>query len=85
MNRTGRTLLVALSWLLTSMVSPALAQDLVARALEAMGGVAALAQLRAIAIRGQDSQWEHESSLEPGPKARSGPAGEAWFVAQRIS
>ena len=48
-----------------------------------MGGEAALGQLRTIAVRGQDSQWEHESSYEPGPKAKSRPAGEAKFVVRR--
>jgi glyoxylase-like metal-dependent hydrolase (beta-lactamase superfamily II) len=83
MNVPFRLLVVALGLLLVSNVSPALAQDHVARGIDAMGGEAALAQLRTIAIRGQDSQWEHESSYEPGPKAKSRPAGEAKFVVRR--
>jgi len=82
MNALIRLSLVALCLLLTSQ-APAFAQDLVARGIEAMGGEAALGQLRTIAIRGQDTQWEHESSLEPGPKAKSRPAGEAKFVVRR--
>ena len=78
-----RLLLFALGLLLANNAHPAFAQDLVARGIEAMGGEASLGQLRTIAIRGQDSQWEHESSYEPGPKAKSRPAGEAKFVVRR--
>jgi glyoxylase-like metal-dependent hydrolase (beta-lactamase superfamily II) len=83
MNVGFRLLVIALGLVVVSSVQPALAQDLVARGIEAMGGEAALGQLRTIAIRGQDSQWEHESSFEPGPKAKSRPAGEAKFVVRR--
>lgn len=83
MNAFIRLSLVALSLLVPTMVTPASAQDAVARGIEALGGEAALGQLRTIAIRGQDIQWEHESSLEPGPKAKSRPAGEAKFVVRR--
>jgi hypothetical protein len=83
MNMFVRLSLVTLCVLFASHPSPALARDLVARGLDAMGGEAAVGQLRTIAVRGQDSQWEHESSYEPGPKAKSRPAGEAKFVIQR--
>ncbi len=83
MNRLFRLLVVAFALLLVSQAYPALAQDLVARGVEAMGGEAALGQLRTIAIRGQDAQWEHESAYEPGPRAKSRQAGEAKFLVQR--
>ena len=59
------------------------AQDLVAQGIEAMGGERTLGELRTIAIRGQDIQWEYESSYEPGPKAQQRQSGEAKFTIQR--
>lgn len=53
------------------------------RAIEAMGGEAALAQLKTVAIRGQDVQWEIESSLEPGPRAKPRQGAESKFLIQR--
>ncbi len=63
-------LLLGLVFLFVS-AGAAVAQDLVAQGIEAMGGERALGELRTIAIRGQDIQWEYESSYEPGPKAQA--------------
>ncbi|HET9687687.1 MAG TPA: MBL fold metallo-hydrolase [Pseudolabrys sp.] len=75
-------LLLGLVFLFASAGS-AVAQDLVAQGIEAMGGERALGELRTIAIRGQDIQWEYESSYEPGPKAQQRQSGEAKFTIQR--
>ena len=75
-------LLLGLVFLFASAGS-AVAQDLVAQGIEAMGGERALGELRTIAIRGQDIQWEYESSYEPGPQAKQRQSGEAKFMIQR--
>ena len=72
-------LLLGLVFLFASAGS-AVAQDLVAQGIEAMGGERALGELRTIAIRGQDIQWEYESSYEPGPQAKQRQSGEAKFM-----
>ena len=41
-------------------------QDLVSRALDAMGGADALAKVKTIAVKGTMTQWEPETSFAPG-------------------
>ena len=53
------------------------------RAVEALGGEAALSQLRTVAIRGSDVASEIESSYEPGKLAKPRPAAESKFLIQR--
>lgn len=59
------------------------ARELITRGVEAMGGEAALAQLGTVSIRGELTQWEIESSYEPGPKAKPRQGSESKFFVQR--
>jgi glyoxylase-like metal-dependent hydrolase (beta-lactamase superfamily II) len=68
---------------LTAAAAGAQPQALIHQAVNAMGGEAALAALKTIAIRGSDQQREYESSFEPGAKAELRSAGEAKFFVQR--
>ena len=71
--------------LLAGMVSAGLhaASGPVDRALEALGGEGALAQLKTVAIRGSNTVYEIESSLTPGKGAESRPGSESKFFVQR--
>ena len=53
------------------------------RAVEAMGGEAALGQLKTVAIRGSNVVYEIESSLKPGKEAESRQGSESKFFVQR--
>src|SRR5262245_28101065 len=59
------------------------AQNPVARAVEALGGEAALGQLKTVAIRGSNIVNEIESSLTPGKAAESRQGSESKFFVQR--
>ena len=50
---------------------PSREQDLVNKAVDAMGGEAALIQLMTIAIRGSDKVWEYGSSYQPRDSSES--------------
>ena len=68
------------------LIQPAYAQapaKLVADAITAVGGESALAELNTISARGQVTQREIESSLEPGAKAEARIGSESKFVLQR--
>lgn len=58
-------------------------QDLVGRAIKAAGGENALAQLKTVAIRGQNVAWEVESSVKPGKEAEPRQGSESKFFIQR--
>ncbi|HXF67966.1 MAG TPA: MBL fold metallo-hydrolase [Burkholderiales bacterium] len=58
-------------------------RELVARAVQAMGGEAALERIRTLAIHGEDVQWEIESSYEPGARAKPRQGAESRFFVQR--
>jgi hypothetical protein len=53
------------------------------RAVEAMGGAAALEQLKTVSIRGSDVSRENESSLKPGKDAELRPGAESKFHVRR--
>jgi glyoxylase-like metal-dependent hydrolase (beta-lactamase superfamily II) len=59
------------------------ALETVERAIAAMGGEAALGAIQTLAIRGEDVQWEIESSYEPGPRAKPRQGSESRFLIQR--
>jgi len=82
MRTSIRLLSIAVFSLIAGGATAASPRDLVARAVDAMGGEAALGQLKTVAIRGSDTVWEVESSLEPGrTKPRKG--SESKFHIQR--
>lgn len=80
-----RVVLLLLAGLFASAASAASskAPGPVNRAVEAMGGEAALSQLKTVSIRGSDSQWELESSLTPGKAAEERQGAESKFHIQR--
>lgn len=49
---------------------PSREQDLIGRALDAMGGADALANVKTIAVKGTMKQWEPEQSMVPGGEMR---------------
>lgn len=59
------------------------AQNPVARAVDALGGEAALSQLKTVAIRGSNVVHEIESSLTPGKAAEARQGSESRFFIQR--
>jgi len=67
----------------SSSIAAAGTADPLDRAIEAQGGESALNQLRTIAIRGQDTSWEIESSYEPGKAAKPRQGAESKFFIQR--
>ena len=67
----------------TTLAAAGKATDPVNRAVEAMGGEAALSQLKTVAIRGSNTVQEFESSLTPGKAAESRPGSESKFFIQR--
>ncbi len=83
MKTSIRLLLLTLFSCVAGGAIAASAKDLVARGVEAAGGEAALGQLKIIAIRGQNTQWEIESSLEPGKSAKPRQGSESKFFIQR--
>jgi glyoxylase-like metal-dependent hydrolase (beta-lactamase superfamily II) len=71
------SVLVAVFGLLSCATGPSKEQGLVSRAVEAMGGAQALADIRTISFKGTWKQWEPEQSDVPGGEMRF--ANEAQF------
>jgi len=63
--------------------APSAALVLIDRALEAIGGERALANLKTIRIRGHEMVWEHEYSFLPMPNAEVRESSTAEFLIQR--
>ena len=63
-------LLLSLSWFIGSCATLPSPQDLVGRALDAMGGADALARVKTISVKGTTKQWEPEQSAVPGGDMR---------------
>jgi glyoxylase-like metal-dependent hydrolase (beta-lactamase superfamily II) len=82
MKKTIHLVFIAIFSFVSGAAAAASAQDLVKRAVEAAGGEAALSQLKTVAIRGSDTVWEVESSLEPG-RAKPRKGAESKFHIQR--
>jgi len=61
-----RILLLLSAFFLGSCATMPSPQDLVGRALDAMGGADALAKVKTIAVKGTMKQWEPETSFAPG-------------------
>jgi glyoxylase-like metal-dependent hydrolase (beta-lactamase superfamily II) len=76
-----RLLFIAVFSSIAGNATAASSRDLVARAVDAMGGEAALGGIKTITIRGQSSTWEPEASFEPGGKPRH--AGDSKFAEMR--
>lgn len=75
-----RTLFLLLSALFVgSCATTPSSEDLVSRALNAMGGADALAKVKTIAVKGTVKQWEPEQSFAPGGEMRF--ANESTFEA----
>lgn len=83
MKTPFRLLFIAVFSCIPAAAIAASSQDLVKRAVEAVGGEAALSQLKTVAIRGSDTQWEIESSLDPGKAAKPRQGSESKFLIQR--
>ena len=83
MKRISQGLLGALFALSGGVVNAASDQGLVGRAIKAAGGEAALAQMKTVAIRGQNVAWEVESSAKPGKEAQLRQGSESKFFIQR--
>jgi len=78
-----RLLAIAVLSLIAGHAAAASPRDLVARAVDAMGGDSALGQLRTLAIHGQNVHWEIESSMKPGREAEARQGSESKFQVRR--
>ena len=84
MTVTLRVMLVALVSLISVTSYAAVGKaDPVNRAVEALGGEAALNQLKTIAMRGSDTNWEIESSVHSGESAELRKGAESTFNVRR--
>ena len=78
-----RLVFIAVFSCIPAAVIAASSQDLVKRAVDAMGGEATVGQLKTVAIRGSNIVYEIESSLTPGKEAESRQGSESKFFIQR--
>ncbi len=78
MKRAGLLLAVVLTAASCATTSPPQGQDLVLRAVQAVGGVDALAAVKTLSVEGTARQWEPEQSMTAGGEMRF--ANAATFV-----
>src|SRR5262252_2044898 len=80
MKRTGQFLAVMLLVASCATTSPPQGQDLVNRAVQAVGGAAALAGVKTLSVEGTARQWEPEQSMAAGGEMRFANAATFVFV-----